>query len=39
LVEISNSSIVSKPVIQDHGANQRLFEEFKIQYDQLRHAY
>lgn len=31
-----------KAAVPDHSQqanNQRLFEEFKIQYDQLRHAY
>jgi hypothetical protein len=38
LTDVSNSPVTVKQV-QDHNNNQRLFEEFKIQYDQLRTAY
>lgn len=38
LTDVSNSPVNIKSV-QEHNNNQRLFEEFKIQYDQLRIAY
>lgn len=39
LADVSNSPISKATVQQDSNHNQRMFEEFKIQYDQLRQTY
>lgn len=39
LSQISNSPAVAKQIYHEANSNQRMFQEFKIQYDQLRHVY